>query len=205
MTNGDELTGSERRLVEAVTAGDLLDLTGEDDPVLRSQVLRDILLGRQAPEPDPRGVRIRGARLDGPLDLSNISARVGLALVVCELRQPLSLVDTQLPWLVLAGTTICCDSGPAVLGERLRVDGVVFLTEGFEATGTGEQGTVQLSSAHIGHLSCAGAILRNSAGPALNGDGLKVDGVALFTDGFNACELASTARCGCSALGSVGS
>src|SRR3712207_2006622 len=69
------------------------------------------------------------------------------------------------------------DAGPALHAERLTVDGGLFFTGGFTATGHGRDGTVRLLGAHIsGQLRCTGAVLTNDTGPALHADGLTVDG-----------------------------
>jgi hypothetical protein len=51
------------------------------------------------------------------------------------------------------------------------------LDEGFRAVGHGELGAVQLLGAHVtGPMVLSGAELTNNTGPALGGDGLRVDG-----------------------------
>src|SRR3979409_1046205 len=91
------LTAVERALVEHVARGVVLDLVGNetgDEPATRSWGesrtrtrvgVRDILRGRLAPDPDPHGVRLRGARIAGRLDLENITSTVALKLRGCLL------------------------------------------------------------------------------------------------------------------------
>ena len=76
----------EQRLIDAVEEGVMVDLAG-DEPVdetamrswdgpertIRAEIIRDIVLGRLAAEPDPRGLRLRGARIAGRIDLENIT------------------------------------------------------------------------------------------------------------------------------------
>ena len=77
-------------------------------------------------------------------------------------------------------------SGPALYGDGLQVDRSIFLHSGFTATGAGDLGAVRLTGAHIGgDLECNGAQLRNASGPALHGDGLRVDR-SMFLRGFTA-------------------
>jgi hypothetical protein len=87
-----------------------------------------------------------------------------------------------------SGATIRNPCGPAIrAGGALRVGGRVFLREGFTAEGLGELGTVRLTGAHIGgHLNCSGAIITNSAGPALHGEQLHVAGNVFLGKGFTA-------------------
>ncbi len=65
------LTDVEQRLVDHVTQGKLLDLAAaelvdeaamrawDSSQTIRAAVLRDILRGRLAPDPDPHGLRLR--------------------------------------------------------------------------------------------------------------------------------------------------
>ena len=75
------LSSLEQSLVEHVSRGEWLDLAAEGEAVdeaamrswgdaqtCRASVIRDILRGRLTPGPDPRGVRLRGARISGRLD-----------------------------------------------------------------------------------------------------------------------------------------
>jgi hypothetical protein len=77
-TSGEaSLTDVEQALVDHTTRGKLLDLAA-DEPVdeaamrtcgssrtIRAAVVRDILRGRLATDPDPHGLRLRGARIAG--------------------------------------------------------------------------------------------------------------------------------------------
>jgi hypothetical protein len=79
------------------------------------------------------------------------------------------------------------DSGPALDGDRLRVEQGLLLAEGFEATGAGHDGAVRLLGGHIGgELDCGGANLHNASGPALSADQLRVEGGAFLCAGFQA-------------------
>jgi hypothetical protein len=84
------------------------------------------------------------------------------------------------------GARLTNETGPALVGDGLRVEGDVF-GGGFIATGAGELGVVRLPGAHIiGQLNLNGAELTNQAGPALIGDGLRVDGGLVLAEGFTA-------------------
>jgi hypothetical protein len=88
--------------------------------------------------------------------------------------------------LNLNGARLTNETGPALIGDGLHVDGDVF-GGGFIATGHGELGAVRLPGAHIiGQLNFNGAELANQAGPALIGDGLRVDGGLVLAEGFTA-------------------
>jgi hypothetical protein len=82
---GTEMRPAELRLAAAVKAGDEVDLSAcpERERTLRASVLREILLSHAGDEQDPGGVRLRGAIIDGDLDLSDIPAAVTVDLTNC--------------------------------------------------------------------------------------------------------------------------
>jgi hypothetical protein len=78
-------------------------------------------------------------------------------------------------------------SGPALHGERLKVNDSVFLNAGFAADGAGQLGTVHLSGARIGgNLDCSGAAMSNVSGPALHAEQVHVEGHVRLYSGFTA-------------------
>lgn len=237
-------------LVEHVERGELLDLApGEviDEAAMRgwglertvpASAIRDVLRGRRAEAPDPRGLRLRGALITGSLDLEKLTTDVTLELGECYLAEGLIARGARIPGIALescliehpdkspmdaAGLTtsnldlrgtiirgstesgsvilrgahiggqLDCDGasfqndiGPALQAEMLKVDQHVLL-RGINARGSGTAGTVCLLGAHIGgSLNCAGAELENSAGPALNADGVQVGQHVLLRNGFDA-------------------
>ena len=99
------LTEVEQRLVDHVTRGEPLDLaagepvdevamsTWDNSRTIRAAVLRDILRGRLAPDPDPHGLRLRGAHIAGRLDLDNLTTNVALELHDCLLGEGLLARD----------------------------------------------------------------------------------------------------------------
>ena len=110
------LTPVEESLVEHVGRGEWLDLVAEgeavDEAAMRSwgdsrtcqaSVIRDILRGRLAADPDPHGLRLRGARITGRLDLENLAADFWLELRDCLLAEGVLARDARLAGLVLAG------------------------------------------------------------------------------------------------------
>ena len=82
------------------------------------------------------------------------------------------------------GARLTNEAGPALIADGLHVDGDVF-GGGFIAAGDGELGAVRLPGAHIvGQLNFNGAELANQNGPALIGDGLRVDGGLVLAEEF---------------------
>jgi hypothetical protein len=246
------LTSVEQSLVEYVGRGEWLDLAADDEAVdeaamrswgdsrtCRASVIRDILRGRLTADSDPHGLRLRGAKITGRLDLANLTTDVSVqlrdclleegvlardarlatfSLNGCQLEHPaepplaadrltcsvLALSDARitghtnagavtLPGAHIGGSLDCDgatlrnDSGPALLAYGLEVSQGMFLSGGFTATGTGENGAVTLAGARIGgSLDCDGAVLRNDSGPALNAPNLEVDQGVFLHCGFTA-------------------
>ena len=138
----------------------------------RATVIRDILRGRLAADPDPHGLRLRGARITGRLDLENLATDVSLELHDCLPEGGLLARDASLE---CDGAQLRNDSGPALYADRLQVDQSMFLRDGFTATGSSGYGTIWLVRSHIGgHLDWTGATLRNDSGPALDAFSLHV-------------------------------
>lgn len=300
----DALRPVEQALVEHVERGELLDLAG-DSPVdvdamrgwdesrtIRAWVIRDIVIGRLAPDADPLGIRLRGARIAGHLNLGNVRTTVWLELYRCLIGEGMSARDAHLAGLALSGChleypgnvplstsrltaaimwiddgtsveadvstavdlslarlgalgcegaklhtvrgsalnlhgakithdvglhsgfeaigaggtgavrmtgveiggTLHChnahlrnDDGPAWLAEGLQIGSYLHLGEGFDASGAGDKGAVNLSAAHIvGYLDCVGATLRNDSGPALVAELMRVEQWVLWDDRFSA-------------------
>jgi hypothetical protein len=190
------LTEVEQKLVEHVTRGDVLDLAGAetiDEAAMRSwgesrtvraSVLRDIMRGRLAPDPDPHGLRLRGARIEGRLDLENVTSTVALKLTDCLLDEGINVCDAHLAFVSLNGCRLHHPVGPSVDATRLvatRLD-----LERAVVTGRNWLGALIASRAHLGVLDCIGAILRNDSGPAIYADGLWVDQDLFLSDEFTA-------------------
>lgn len=190
------LTPAERDLVDSVENGVLLDLA-RDRPVdettmrswgdarnVRASVIRDIVRGRLAPDPDPHGVQLRGARITGRLDLANITSTVAVELSDCLLTDGVNAQDASLPILALTGCHLEHASEPALEAQRLTA--AVFRLHRATVTAHTARGAVILRGAHVDLLDCRGAHLRNDAGPALHADYLRVTQTADLRDGFNA-------------------
>ena len=80
---------AELRLAAAVKAGGEVDLSTCPEPerTLRASVLREILLSHVGDEQSPGGVRLRGAVIDGDLDLSDVPEAVAVDLIGCQVTR----------------------------------------------------------------------------------------------------------------------
>jgi hypothetical protein len=126
------LSSLEQSLVEHVSRGEWLDLAAEGEAVneaamrswdesqtCRASVIRDILRGRLTPDPDPRGVRLRGARISGRLDLENLSTDLNLDLKDCFLGEGILLRDAHLASVSLTGCQLEHPTEPPLEADGL--------------------------------------------------------------------------------------
>jgi len=178
----------EQLLVECVCSGEWLDLIPEipkeqviNESVMRSwgdsqtcsaTVIREILRGRLAADPDPHGLRLRGVRITGRLDLANLNTKVNFELHDCLLEEGIDAPDAHLATVGLSGCHLEHPTEPPLDADRLTCNMLILI----KATiiGHTETGAVLLRGAHIGLLHCGGARLCNDSGPCLRGDGLQV-------------------------------
>jgi hypothetical protein len=185
-TNG--CAESSAKLVEAVEQGQVLSCStlspgqlacsNDEQHVLPAEVIRDILRGRCAENPDPRGVQVSAARITGKLNLDGVECKVGLTLQGCWFDQPITAWGARLPWLWLYDSHL-----PGLFIDRLQVAGSVALDR-IHVHGRDQVGAVAVRGASIGgHLLCQGAQLANDAGPALNAEATQVKGTVFLRDG----------------------
>ena len=131
-----DLTEAERRLVQVVGSGEQLDLAGRKyragdlipadvmrgwgrRHTVRASVIRDVLRGRLVGRPDPRGVRLRGARISGRLDLDYLIATIPLSLTDCVLPDGMVASGATLPALILRGCLLAHRDLPPMVAARL--------------------------------------------------------------------------------------
>jgi hypothetical protein len=178
------LTETERRLVAAVGGGEWFDAAGEE---VRGDVIRRMLLGRlpwpDDAEPDPRGIRLRGAKLTGGLDLTEVETRLPLRLVDCHATGPLLLSGAHLSTVDISGLV-----GSTVVAVETRFDRALLLV-GVRLNCASPDGTVNLAGAHIGSvLDVSGSHLVNTepGSPAFHGNNLSTAGGVFLNRGFRA-------------------
>ncbi|MEV6008958.1 hypothetical protein AB0M29_19340 [Streptomyces sp. NPDC051976] len=189
----------EQSLLDAVRDGEMLDLAGDspvDEAAMRSWdstrtvpavLIRDLVRGRRNIEADPHGLRLRGARITGRVDLANITSDLRVELVDCFVPDGLNLCDSQLPGLVLDGSCFGHPTGshdPPVDATRFTAPTVTMRRA--VAHADTPSGAVRFLGAQLGLLDCDGARWENTGGPALNAESLRVDHSVFLRDEFQA-------------------
>lgn len=158
----------------------------DDTHSIAADDLRDLLRGRRIADPDPRGLRLRGARILGRLDLDNLTTAVKLTLLDCLLDEGITAEAAHLPGLSLQRCLLTHEPRSALHADELRTDaGVSF--EGSTIRACTADGAIRLNGAHIGgRLNFSGTAITNAAGAALHGGRLKVNDNVLLSAGFTA-------------------
>ncbi|MGQ0532813.1 MAG: hypothetical protein ACT4OF_09020 [Caulobacteraceae bacterium] len=193
--DANDLSPHEHFVVERTNAGEIADFTamagpGGAKPSVRAGFLRKLMLGI-----DPSwtirtpGVRLRGARIEGALDLTDCSGAGGgglpaLALTECEIPEAVDLSHARLARASFAGCRMA-----RLVAVEAEIDGELNLcgVAPFEAAGTL---TAKLRGVRVdGDLLARGAKFAravDSDDDALMLQGAEIAGNLLLDGGFEA-------------------
>ena len=177
----ENMTDVERMLLGAAFTADVVNLqvgdAEEDDPAnganwgsartVRAGFLAELVTGERTPDGRSiRGLKLRGARIIGRLDLEASAIVCPLFLRDCHIEEPVDLSAAIAPAVYMPGCVL-----PELIADQLQTDRNLELNHGFVA-----HGEVSLSEAHIGgQLNLIKARLSNDKGRALTAHGLTVD------------------------------
>ena len=195
--DASDLSPHEHFVMERTRLGEVADFTpmigaSGEKPAVRAGFLRKLLL-----RIDPSwlvhspGVRLRGARIEGALDLTDCSGAGGaglpaLALVDCEIPEPLDLSHSRLARLSLKGSKLT-----RLIAVEAQVDGELDLCDVAPLGPPGlETLTAKLRSARIdGDFAARGAKFAraiDSDDDALMLQSIEIAGSLLLDEGFDA-------------------
>jgi len=185
-----ELTDAEKKLFKATANGELADYSAEkeedndpagakdwdDSRTLKADRIAWLCTDKQASElVTHKGIKIKGARIDGELDLAFARISFPFYLWICFIPEKMNLRHCELHALYLIGTHT-----RAIFADGIKVTGDVFLRDGFKS-----EGEVRLLGAEIGrNLECSSGHFINPEGKSLNADGLKVTGDVFLSEKF---------------------
>ena len=179
----EPLSAIEKRLVEHCARGEplVVDKSRPEKPSIgnriRADIIRFLLLGGDGENPvHENEVRVRGAWIEGTLNIQYAKCKVGLDARRCIFDNSIDAIESRIPALHLMGCSI-----PGLIADGIRVHGDVFLGDAFESTGE-----VRLMSAEIGgDFSCRGGSFSSQDGDTISADRLKIKGSIFFNDGFS--------------------
>jgi len=150
--------------VEGSTWGQACTVSGE----LLAALLTTPISSEKAP---PRGLRVRGARIIGIVDLEGTRVNCPLELRDCWLERPPNVMAAQFPLLRLPGCSV-----PGLDARSLHSDSDVELDRGFVS-----EGIVDLRQARIG----GGLVVSHAS--LIGRNGMAFDGSLLSTGQGMAC------------------
>jgi hypothetical protein len=170
---------SEAAVLEGCTSGDVVDCAdGGARGVVDAAVLRQCCRDPRN-EVDPRGLRLRGARIAGCLDLTGLEVPFPLGFEDCEFDSPLLIEGAQLHELVVRG----CSQLPGLLGNGARIRRDLDLS-GTRVSGghrttasTSKRSAIWLCESEItGRLLCVDTVIDGSGERAIQADRMQVGG-----------------------------
>jgi hypothetical protein len=170
-------TAGEQRVLAEAPSGELVDLSGlvAEERIVSPDLVRRLCVGPEAKDVDPRGIRIKGAHIVQPLDLSytNVPHPLEFEATTFDAMPDLTRADLPVLWL-----TNCKLPG-------LRADGIH--TNDIRLVSSELSGTVWLDGTKIdGSLDCSSATLSDEAGTALTASQAEISGDAILSSGFSA-------------------
>ena len=190
----DYITESETELFHAVVRGEIADYSDDaeknnkpvkardwnDKRVLRAKIIAWLSTNPQVLALiSHRGIMIKGARIDGELELRYAKISFPLYFEKSTFPRRIDLRDAKIRALHCHETHI-----GQIRADNLEVEGDVFLNDGFKA-----KGEICLLHARIsGNFGCNNGhfINKSEEGRALIADGMQVKGNVFLDDGFKA-------------------
>ena len=207
------LTTAEEELQAAATKGEVANFGGHR-VAIGAEFLAELLSGRHPSKValHPRGLRIRGARIEGPIDWTGQKFLTSVSFTDCEFVGPLlgnrlsvagdfSLNRSQLDAIELADSRIDGNLGledvvvkltswtrEGQAGSAVVLDLNSIVVDGtLTLKGAQIPGEVSLLYAKIsGQLLCQNATIGSGQGDAFSADGARIKQDACFDAGFHA-------------------
>jgi hypothetical protein len=195
--DANDLSPHEQFVLDRTRDGEIADFSaigGTSKPAIRAGFLRKLLLGLDSGWPvRTPGVRLKGVRIEGALDLTDCTGAGGaglpaLALIACEIAEPIDLSYARLARVSLRDSRL-----RLVVADECAVDGELDLAG--IAPLAGDPGTetlrVRIRGARVdGDVDARGAkVSRSIEAPqdyALDLRGAHIIGNVLLRDGFEA-------------------
>jgi hypothetical protein len=185
---GDHLERLEEKMCRNAAAGDPIELDGPfeladmeawgKERTVRAEVLRHLLITDEWPA-DAKGIRLRGVRISGLLDLEAATLRCPLSLESCYLdaSEPASFKYATASSVTLIGCRLAGVTGEALTARALTLSRST-LTGPLRLAGVSVSGTLRCSGTQ---LTC-----HDEDGYALSASRMKVGGDVFLDEGFTA-------------------
>jgi hypothetical protein len=187
----EDLSLAERKLLQCLPLGEIADFRAgeeaEDNPeqwsswgperIIRADLLAYLCSSQQVHAwVHPKGLQVKGARIQGMLDLEGATIPFGLSLQHGAIPDGLILSNARIGRLALDGSYL----GP-VTGDNMVIEGPMLLEQ------VRVRGQIQFETMRVGgNLGCTGGHFENPGGYALDFDGASIKGHVFLDEGFQA-------------------
>ncbi|MBT0957439.1 hypothetical protein IV417_08575 [Alphaproteobacteria bacterium KMM 3653] len=153
---------------ERITLGDgEMPEAMEPSVCVRAELLRALLMGGTEPELTQKGLRLRGAWVQGTLDLQGLDCAQDITLSACVMESGINLVNAGLRGLHISG----CRTG-AIAADNAGFSGSVYLRGGSHVSGE-----VSLAGARItGDLQLCDLRITSKQQDAVFAPSMRVEG-----------------------------
>lgn len=183
------LRPAEAALIEAAKIGSMCRIgpprpgAPSETNTIRPEVVRLLATGgAPGAEITAKGLMVRGAWIDGMLDLQGVRIAVPLTFQDCHFPSSIVIAGAELRDFSLNGSRVQAKKSRAIHGDAVRIDGSLNMRHGFHASGE-----IRLTSAKIsGVFACMGARIVHPSGYALYAAEMQVGGNVYLRDGFTA-------------------
>src|SRR3982750_4182663 len=166
-TLSSEPNEAENKLIEAARLGEVADLSEAEPRTIRAEIVASLAANLNSDWPVHfHGLRLKGAQIEGKLDLTGARLAQPLELLECQLDASISLDDAESRTIRLRGSR-----APGLLASRLSVKG------GLDLSGLQCNGLIRMRDARIeGILDTGGAAFENPGGASFDGTRMFVSG-----------------------------
>ncbi|MCI4666065.1 MAG: hypothetical protein MRY74_15220 [Neomegalonema sp.] len=181
------LNPAEARVVEGVQAGAFVRFgkqrPAEPEPAncLRAEFVRYLARGGcDTCRLTEKGLRVRGAWIDGGVDLQGCKIEFPIELVSCVFKGAINVATAETRDITLNGSRIIGERKRAIHAAAVRIDGSLNMRNGFHALGE-----VRLAGAQIsGMLACMGGRFENPGGYSIYAAETQIGSNVYLRDGF---------------------
>jgi hypothetical protein len=177
----EPLSSAEKRLLDGCLTGERVTIADGELPIadsidveIRAELIRLLLL-RQDPDIvlHAKGIRLRGARVLGVLDLQGSDCAFDLTLTRCAFEKTPSFINARMRGLHLSGCHL-----PGLHADNCNFEGSVFLRSGFHSSGE-----ISLPGARVsGDLQICDATIISENGMGIFAASAKIEGSVYLGD-----------------------
>jgi len=188
----DDLSEAEIKFFTAIEKEDIADYTSSNkeennpenadqwgnDRVLHAKTIKWLCTDPKAAKlVTHKGIQIKGARIEGELDLQFAEMGFPLVFLECVFDEMINVNSACIKFFILTGSYV-----DSIQADGVKIEGGVFLRDGFKA-----DGELRFLGADIGQdFDCTDSNFTNKDGKAIIAERINVKGSVFLKNGFKA-------------------